>query len=69
MTLDKEGKSMPVGAILQLVPALDVREKPMRINVSLRKSTLGMIDRKAELTGMTRSGFLSKAAEAYQVGE
>jgi predicted RNase H-like HicB family nuclease len=65
----KEGKSMPAGTILQLVPAPDVREKPVRINVSLRKSTLGMIDRKAELAGMTRSGFLSKAAEAYQVAE
>jgi predicted RNase H-like HicB family nuclease len=66
---DKEKKSMPSGTILQLVPVPDVREKPMRINVSLRKSTLGMIDRKAELAGMTRSGFLSKAAEAYQVME
>jgi predicted RNase H-like HicB family nuclease/predicted RNA binding protein YcfA (HicA-like mRNA interferase family) len=66
---EKEGESMPGGTILQLVPVPDVREKPMRINVSLRKSTLGMIDRKAELAGMTRSGFLSKAAEAYHAGE
>ena len=66
---EKEGESMPGGTILQLVPVPDVQEKPMRINVSLRKSTLGMIDRKAELAGMTRSGFLSKAAEAYRVGE
>jgi predicted RNase H-like HicB family nuclease len=66
---DKEGKSMPSGTFLQLVPVPDVREKPVRINVSLRKSTLGMIDRKAEPAGMTRSGFLSKAAEVYQVME
>jgi predicted RNase H-like HicB family nuclease len=66
---DKEGESMPEGTILQLVPVPNVGEKPVRINVSLRKSTLTMIDRKAELTGMTRSGFLSKAAEAYQVRE
>jgi hypothetical protein len=59
----------PDGTILQLVPVPDVREKPMRLNVSLRKSTLGMIDRKAKLAGMTRSGFLSKAAEACRVAE
>jgi predicted RNase H-like HicB family nuclease len=64
---EKENQAVPPGTMLQMVPVPDVREKPVRINVSLRKSTLGMIDRKAELAGMTRSGFLSRAAETYQV--
>ncbi|MDR2488214.1 MAG: type II toxin-antitoxin system HicB family antitoxin [Desulfovibrio sp.] len=63
---EKEGETMPPGTILQLVPAPDINEKPARVNVSFRRSTLGMIDKKAELAGMTRSGFLARAAEAYQ---
>jgi predicted RNase H-like HicB family nuclease len=66
---EKEGEAVPASAALQLVPAPDVQEKLARVNVSLRKSTLDMIDKKAERAGMTRSGFLSKAAEAYQVQE
>jgi predicted RNase H-like HicB family nuclease len=62
---EKEGEVVPYGTALQLVPVPDVQEKPVRVNVSFRKSTLGMIDRKAEAVGMTRSGFLSKAAEAF----
>jgi len=53
--------------LLQLVPVPDVQEKPSRVNVSFRKSTLAMIDRKAAATGMTRAGFLAKAAESFQV--
>ena len=64
---EKEGEPIPQGAALQLVPVPDVQEKPSRVNVSFRKSTLSMIDRKAEAAGMTRSGFLSKAAEAFHV--
>jgi predicted RNase H-like HicB family nuclease len=64
---EKEGEAMPEGTALQLVPVADVQEKPARVNVSFRKSTLIMIDRKAEIAGMTRSGFLSRAAEAFRV--
>lgn len=63
----QEGENMPEGTVLQLVPVPDVWEKPARVNVSFRKSTLTMIDRKAEAAGMTRSGFLSRAAEAFRV--
>jgi hypothetical protein len=63
------GEAVPTGTLLHLVPAPDVQEKPARVNVSLRRATLDMIDKKAERAGMTRSGFLSKAAEAYQVQE
>jgi predicted RNase H-like HicB family nuclease len=64
---EKEGEAMPQGTALQLVPVPNVQEKPARVNISLRKSTLAMIDRKAEAAGMTRSGFLSRAAESFQV--
>jgi len=64
---EKEGEAIPQGTVLQLVPVPDVQEKPTRVNVSFRKSTLSMIDRKAEAAGMTRSGFLSRAAESFQV--
>ena len=64
---EKDGEVVPQGAVLQLVPVPDVQEKPARVNISLRKSTLAMIDRKAEVAGMTRSGFLSRAAESFQV--
>lgn len=64
---EKDGQVMPEGTVLQLVPVPDVQEKPTRVNVSFRKSTLSMIDKKADLAGMTRSGFLATAAEAYQV--
>jgi len=45
----------------------DVQEKPARVNVSFRKATLSMIDRKAAAAVMTRSGFLSRAARSFQV--
>jgi predicted RNase H-like HicB family nuclease len=66
---EKAGEALPQGTALQLVPVPDVQEKPVRVNVSFRKSTLGMIDRKAEAVGMTRSGFLSKAAEAFSMDQ
>lgn len=37
-----------------------------QVAVSFKKYALDMIDRKAAAAGMTRSGFLVKAAEAYQ---
>jgi predicted RNase H-like HicB family nuclease len=64
---EEEKEAMPQGTVLQLVPVPDVQEKPTRVNVSFRKSTLTMIDRKAEAAGMTRSGFLARAAESFQM--
>lgn len=56
---------LPVDTVLQLIPApeLDMRNKT--ISVSFRKYILDMIDRKAQSEGMTRSGFLAKAATEY----
>ena len=61
------GKGIAESMQVQLVPAPDMREKPARVNVSFRHHTLAMIDRKAEAAGLTRSGFLSRAAEAFQM--
>ena len=51
--------------LLQLfrVPELDTT--PVRISISLAKSTLAQIDEKAKQAGYTRSGFLAAAAQAF----
>ncbi|MDR2727277.1 MAG: type II toxin-antitoxin system HicB family antitoxin [Deltaproteobacteria bacterium] len=37
------------------------------VSVSFKKYALDMIDRKAAAAGMSRSGFLVRAAESFQV--
>ena len=51
--------------LLQLfrVPELDAT--PVRVSISLAKSTLETIDEKARLAGYTRSGFLAAAAKSF----
>ena len=56
--LPKETKLHPVS-----VPDLDMRTR--QVAVSFRQYMLDMIDRKAKAAGMTRSGFLAAAAQAY----
>ena len=58
---------LPDGVMVHPVPAptLDLRTK--QVAVSFKKYALDMIDRKAAAAGMTRSGFLYKAAQDYQV--
>jgi predicted RNase H-like HicB family nuclease len=45
------------------VPEVDMT--PVRVTVSIAKSILENIDEKARLAGLTRSGFLVTAAQAY----
>jgi len=45
-----------------LVPA-KVKSKPVRINISIPEDVLGEIDGYAEQHGLTRSGFLVRAAQ------
>jgi predicted RNase H-like HicB family nuclease len=59
------GDTWPEGAILQMVPAPELDVSPKRVSVSFKRYTLEMIDRKAEAAGMTRSGFLAAAANAF----
>jgi predicted RNase H-like HicB family nuclease len=51
--------------LLQLFKAPEADMTPVKISISLPKSTLAVIDDKARQAGLTRSGFLSTAALAY----
>ena len=56
----------PDGKMLfQLFRVPQVDATPVKISISLPKSTLAVIDEKAREAGLTRSGFLSTAALAY----
>lgn len=50
-------------AVAFLVPAPSAATKAIRVNVTIPEDVLGEIDRHAEREGMTRSGFLVKAAK------
>lgn len=52
--------------LVQIIFAEDMSQKPVKIMVSFPKGYLQDIDKKAEQLGMTRSGFLVKAALAYE---
>lgn len=52
--------------LIQLIQAPDMSQKPVKVTVSFPKSCLDTIDKKANELGMTRSGFLVKAALAYE---
>lgn len=58
---------LPTDTQLLLVPAPETAARPRKIMVSFRPPALDMIDRKAAALGMTRSGFLARAAGAFQV--
>jgi hypothetical protein len=56
----------PEGKMLfQLFRVPQVDTTPVKISISLPKSTLAVIDEKAREAGLTRSGYLSTAALAY----
>lgn len=55
----------PDTTLYQYIAAPSLDMVPVRISVSLPKSVLELIDQKASRHGMTRSGFLAKAAQAY----
>ncbi|MDR2488216.1 MAG: type II toxin-antitoxin system HicB family antitoxin, partial [Desulfovibrio sp.] len=57
----------PTGEIMyQIVPAPNLDLTPVKVTISLPKALLAAIDTNAGKYGMTRSGFLARAAEAYQ---
>ena len=51
--------------LFPLFAAPEVDMTPVRVTVSIAKSILENIDEKARLAGLTRSGFLVTAAQAY----
>ncbi len=52
-----------VDALIGVVD-VDLPGKAVRVNISLEESLLKRIDRAAEMTGESRSGFLAQAAKA-----
>jgi predicted RNase H-like HicB family nuclease len=58
---------LPEGSMIHPVPAPDLDMRTKQVAVSFKKYALDMIDRKADAVGMTRSGFLLRAAEVFQV--
>ena len=51
--------------LMQLFRVPDIDSTPVRVSISLAKSTLERIDEKARQAGYTRSGFLAAAAQAF----
>jgi hypothetical protein len=57
----------PAGDIMyQLIPAPNLDQTPVKVTISLPKAVLDAVDASAKNNGMTRSGFLARAAEEYQ---
>lgn len=66
--IEKELEAPAAGEILyQLISAPSVDLTPVKISLSIAKSVLESIDAKAARSGMTRSGFMAAAAQAYDV--
>lgn len=56
------------GASFALVPLIEDRGTPKRVNISLDPGLLEAIDEEAEARGMTRSAFLASAARRELLG-
>lgn len=55
----------PDDVIYQYIPTPELDMTPVRVNITVPKGVLAEIDSHARLCGMTRSGFLVAAAQAY----
>jgi predicted RNase H-like HicB family nuclease len=68
-TLDAIVKSKDyAGAVaVMVVKAPETQGATVRVNITLPEKALAQIDRKAAREGMSRSSFLAKAAERWQV--
>ena len=64
---EEDGLPYPEDTLYQYIaaPALDM--VPVRVNITVPRSILDEIDGRAKLAGMTRSGFLVAAAQAYAI--
>ena len=60
-----EGLDTSREPLFQMFAAPAVDMTPVKISVSFAKSVLASIDAKAKQRGMTRSGFLAAAAQAF----
>lgn len=57
----------PEDTLYQYFSAPAAEMAPVRVNITVPKSILEEIDNNAKLAGMSRSGFLVAAAQAYSV--
>lgn len=63
----RESGVQPAGEIIYpLVAAPDLDMTTVKVNISLPKHALATLDAKAKMQGMTRSGFIVRAVQAYQ---
>lgn len=63
----RESGVRPAGEIIYpLVAAPDLDMTTVKVNISLPKHALATLDAKAKMQGMTRSGFIVRAVQAYQ---
>ena len=62
----EDGLPYPDDALYPYIPAPSLDRVPVRVNVTIPRALLWEIDSKARLAGMTRSGFLTAAAMAYE---
>ncbi len=51
--------------LTQLFQAPEIDMTPVKLNISMTRAALAGIDEKARRLGMTRSGLLVRAAQAY----
>ena len=58
-------EALAAGGLLASVALVPVAGKPARFNVSMDAGTLAFIDDEARRQGMTRSGFLERAARDF----
>lgn len=60
-----KSKNYKDAVAVMVVKAPALAEATVRVNITLPEKTLAQIDRKAAAKGMSRSGFLAKAAERW----
>lgn len=63
--MESEGVDKSRKPLLQFFNAPDVDLAPVKLNISMTRGALADIDAKAARLGMTRSGFLVRAAKAF----
>ena len=61
-------KALAEGSVAFRVPVLATSGKPERVNISVDSGVLRAVDHAAKAAGLTRSAFLSAAAEAKITG-
>ena len=57
----------PEDTVYQYIKAPAIDMVPVRVNITVPKGILEEIDNNAKLAGMSRSGFLVAAAQAYSI--